>query len=109
MRLLYPPVDTKRFQKHALENRYDYSELFSFSRNRKPYILSIGQFRPEKNHALQLEAFLQLTRDHSAEIPADVKLVMVGSIRGGHSDDAARLELLKARAKELGLEVQLLL
>jgi alpha-1,2-mannosyltransferase len=42
--ILYPPCDTKSLE------RLSYSP-------RLPIILSLSQFRPEKNHALQISAF----------------------------------------------------
>ncbi|CAJ1035634.1 alpha-1,2-mannosyltransferase, putative [Leishmania guyanensis] len=86
---LYAPCDVARFaagsRPPALRN------------NR---IVSIGQFRPEKNHVLQLEAF------HAAvpRLPRDAKLVMIGGVR--NADDRKRVAQLNARAKELGVEKQ---
>jgi len=49
--ILYPPVDCNKYSKIKLGNRM-----------RK--VISIGQFRPEKNHLLQIEAFEEfLKRD----------------------------------------------
>lgn len=44
MRLIYPPVDCSQLKTLPLEGREN-------------LIVSIAQFRPEKNHMLQLEAF----------------------------------------------------
>lgn len=86
---LYPPCDVAGFgagsQPPALRN------------NR---IVSVGQFRPEKNHMLQLVAF------HAAvpHLPRDAKLVMIGGVR--NADDRKRVEQLHVRAKELRIEKQ---
>ena len=45
--ILYPPCDTKSLQSLSLANR-------------KQIVLSIGQFRPEKNHALQVKSFAEM-------------------------------------------------
>jgi len=49
--VVYPPCNTHAFGKLAL-------------RPRLPEIVSVAQFRPEKNHDLQLEAFARLLDDH---------------------------------------------
>ncbi|KAJ1802904.1 asparagine-linked glycosylation protein, partial [Coemansia sp. RSA 2599] len=50
-RVVYPPCDTARLVEFPLQSR-------------NPVIMSLAQFRPEKNHSLQIEAFAQLLRDH---------------------------------------------
>ena len=65
-------------------------------------IVSIAQFRPEKNHTLQLKAF-SLYKNHRSS--RNVKLVMMGSVRG--PEDELLLEELKQLRSELNLsEVQ---
>lgn len=93
--VVYPPCDTEAFKDFPL-------------RNRERVIVSVAQFRPEKGHGLQLEAMEQLLKDHpeyrqkeGSENPRAVQLVMVGSAR--NSSDQARIEYLKAKAKELGI------
>lgn len=61
------------------------------NRRREPIILSIGQFRPEKDHVLQIEA-MQLV---AKKIP-EAKLVLAGSCR--NSSDQDRLEYLQSIA-----------
>ncbi|KMS94369.1 hypothetical protein BVRB_022100, partial [Beta vulgaris subsp. vulgaris] len=66
--------------------------------NRQPWILSVAQFRPEKDHMLQLEAFalvLSLVKQHRNR----VRLVLVGGVR--NSDDQSLVDELVNRAKEL--------
>eukprot|EP00606_Chrysophyceae_sp_TOSAG23-5_P001090 GSChrysophyteH2.ASY1.ANO1.504.1 assembled CDS len=68
------------------------------------YILSVGQFRPEKDHSLQLVAFAQLLKadaSKGAERHKGVELVMLGSTR--NSDDEKLVQLLRAQATELGV------
>jgi glycosyltransferase involved in cell wall biosynthesis len=57
---------------------------------RPPTVICIARFRPEKGHALLLEAFARVAR----EIP-DARLVLVG--------DGELLDATKNRARELGL------
>lgn len=62
--------------------------------------------RPEKDHAAQLHAFKQLLTSHpeyGKPGNAHVQLVLVGGSR--NAEDAARVEGLRALAKELGIEV----
>ncbi|KAI8926932.1 hypothetical protein BC831DRAFT_399272 [Entophlyctis helioformis] len=77
--LVYPPCDTKALVKLPLANR-------------DPIVLSIAQFRPEKNHKLQLDAFARLLRQHP-EHAGKVVLTLVGSVR--NADDAGRVEQLR--------------
>lgn len=84
---LFPPCDTTSFvaaSKSAEERRHT--------------IVSVGQFRPEKNHMLQLTAF------HRAlpKLPADVRLVMIGGTR--NAEDEKRVAALRAEAARLGIE-----
>jgi glycosyltransferase involved in cell wall biosynthesis len=97
---------------------------------REPVVLSVGQFRPEKDHPLQIRAFarfLQLQQGQSQEgqgrggggggaggkrskegakavAPGDVKLVMLGSCRG--PEDEARVAALRRLVAEEGIEVR---
>jgi alpha-1,2-mannosyltransferase len=73
----------------------------SSSTQREKIILSIGQFRPEKDHELQIEALARLFEDHPA-LKGSITMVLVGGCRG--PPDEARLHHLQNRAKDLGLE-----
>lgn len=91
--IVYPPCDTK--------------ELSSFDlRQRERIILSLAQFRPEKDHISQIQAFHQLLEDHpeyrSTEKDLGVRLVLVGGSR--NDGDAARVAHLRKMAGELGIE-----
>jgi len=93
----FPPCTVEQFLKFSLEHP------------RKRQILSIGQFRPEKNHKLQLTTLRKLI-DSNPNKYDDVVLVMLclnvkaiaGSCRA--EDDEMRLEELKKLSKELKLE-----
>lgn len=89
MHILYPPCDTDSLRSFSIENR-------------EPWILSIGQFRPEKDHALQIKAFArmrEIVKENGR--PHDAKLILVGSCRG--RGDYDRVEKLRYLAKSLGV------
>lgn len=64
-------------------------------------VISLAQFRPEKNHSLQLRSFAQFLRQVDAKWKAKQKprLWLVGGCRG--AEDLQRLEGLKQLAIEL--------
>ncbi|KAG8214910.1 mannosyltransferase, partial [Butyriboletus roseoflavus] len=95
---VYPPCDTREMTRFSLQGR-------------ERIILSVAQFRPEKNLSMQLHAFAQLLMDHpeykslgivSSEDP--VRLVLLGGAR--HQDDLDRVESLRALARELDVQNQ---
>ncbi|EGG13977.1 glycosyltransferase [Cavenderia fasciculata] len=88
--LLYPPVDVS--SRIALPLNWQ---------KRKNMVLSIAQFRPEKDHMLQLLTLDHLLKTHPQH-KKDLELVMVGSCRG--EEDRGRVEQLEKKIKELGLE-----
>lgn len=78
------------------------------SKRSQGLIVSVGQFRPEKNHALQLEVMHKLVHDKEyasswlgTEMPRP-KLIMVGGAR--HAADKARVRALCDARSALGLE-----
>ena len=88
--IVYPPCDTTAFQQVPLE------------RDKKQFrIVSIGQFRPEKNHDLQLRVLKRFLSDLTPAERNRVKLVLIGSCR--NSEDCSRVDVLKHRAEELGV------
>lgn len=71
---------------------------------RHPWILSIGQYRPEKNHLLQLKAFHWLIQNYESELKeliGSLKLIIVGSCRNKGDED--RVKELKKQANLLGI------
>ncbi|KAM6598825.1 hypothetical protein CsatA_018434 [Cannabis sativa] len=87
---VYPPCDTSGLQALPLE------------RPSKPIkIISVAQFRPEKAHSLQLEAFSVALGKLQADFPRP-KLQFVGSCR--NTSDEERLQNLKTRACELKVD-----
>ena len=103
---IYPPCNTAHLLNIPLNS-------VKMARQRK--ILSVGQFRPEKDHMLQLKAFQRCIREcvetdcssidgdvnHTARSRKyeDVRLVLVGSSR--NKDDDALLTSLRRAAEEL--------
>ncbi|KAG9308815.1 mannosyltransferase [Chiua virens] len=95
---VYPPCDTREMTKFSLQGR-------------ERIILSVAQFRPEKNLPSQLHAFAQLLMDHPEYKTQGndlhkntVRLVLLGGAR--HQDDLDRVESLRALAKELDIQDQ---
>jgi len=87
---VYPPCDTSGLQVLPLERP-----------SKTPIIISIAQFRPEKAHTLQLEAFSFALKKLDADLPRP-KLQFVGSCR--NKSDEERLQNLKNRAIELKVD-----
>ena len=71
----------------------------SFSQVR---ILSIGQFRPEKDHPLQIKAMFELRQIITEEEWAKVRLVIVGGCR--NQEDWKLVQDLKDLTKYLSVE-----
>lgn len=86
-RIVYPPCDLSPFISRISLQR-DNSDL---------KILSLAQFRPEKNHKLQLDiAALVLKQIPRAEF------IFIGGCRG--SEDESRVNDLKEYAKKIGIQ-----
>lgn len=67
-------------------------------------ILSIGQFRPEKDHPLQLHTMYELRTilNKNEDLWNKLRLVVVGSCRG--DEDLERMQNMKDLSKHLSLE-----
>ncbi|WVN89502.1 uncharacterized protein L203_104727 [Cryptococcus depauperatus CBS 7841] len=90
--VVYPPCDTAEFVKLGNLDK------------RKREVVSLAQFRPEKDHAKQIHALAELFDEHTEyrKGPRAVKLVLMGGVRD--AADQARLEGLKDLAKKLDVE-----
>lgn len=89
--IVYPPCDVTDFLAHPLQDD-----------KRKPkQILSLGQFRPEKDHPMQLRAFQKFLSTVDDSKKSEFTLVLAGSCR--HEADQARVRALQELAKELGI------
>ena len=93
---LYPPCNTQLLQSIPLRNR---SIINPQAADRARVVLSVGQFRPEKDHSLQLRALRALRARGSRY--SDVRLVLAGSTR--NAEDRALVTALGAEARKLGV------
>lgn len=87
---VYPPCDTTGLQVLPLERLAT-----------TPIFISVAQFRPEKAHPLQLEAFSLAIRRLDADMPRPI-LQFVGSCRNKFDED--RLQKLQDKAVELNVD-----
>ncbi|KAK3258326.1 hypothetical protein CYMTET_32626 [Cymbomonas tetramitiformis] len=92
--LVHPPCDTTALQDLPLERAGGGEEGC--------YVVSVAQFRPEKDHRAQLRAWA-LARRHAKVLGSRLKVV--GGVR--NDGDAARLEALRQYAAELGVQDQI--
>ncbi|XP_076467981.1 GDP-Man:Man(3)GlcNAc(2)-PP-Dol alpha-1,2-mannosyltransferase-like isoform X2 [Babylonia areolata] len=88
--VVYPPCDVSEFVSIPL------SQLDSVSEKN---IISVGQFRPEKDHALMVRSF-KMFLDGEGE-PSEYKLLLVGGCR--NQGDVQRVQELKELAASLGV------
>lgn len=87
--IVYPPCDTSSLNSIDVHNR-------------QRLILSIGQFRPEKDHMLQIRAFSTFLNDSRYKMKnRDVKLILLGSCRGDSDEQIVRN--LRILADSLGV------
>ncbi|XP_065192595.1 GDP-Man:Man(3)GlcNAc(2)-PP-Dol alpha-1,2-mannosyltransferase-like [Sycon ciliatum] len=95
--VVYPPCDTSGFSANPLKPLPDRSTL-------KHLVVSVAQFRPEKNHALQLEAFALFHKNlHlNSKDQLDAELVLVGGCR--NEGDQQRVDELRVLARKLNIE-----
>lgn len=92
LHLVYPPCEVDYLKKIERGSR----------QLQKIRILSLAQFRPEKDHPLQLQAMYELREIIPEELFANVILVMCGSCR--NADDQMRVKDLQDLSKHLSLE-----
>lgn len=90
--LVYPPCEVDFLKK--IERRAERPE--------KIRILSLAQFRPEKDHPLQFQAMYELREIIPEELFERTTLVLCGSCR--NTDDSNRVKDLKDLSKHLSLE-----
>ncbi|KAJ6688330.1 GDP-MAN:MAN(3)GLCNAC(2)-PP-DOL ALPHA-12-MANNOSYLTRANSFERASE [Salix koriyanagi] len=87
---VYPPCDTSGLQVLPLERPA-----------KTPIFISVAQFRPEKAHPLQLEAFSVAIKRLDADMPRPL-FQFVGSCRNKFDED--RLQKLQDKAVELKID-----
>lgn len=90
--IVYPPCDTKALLKIPLQRK-------SESNNSILSIVSVGQFRPEKDHVLQIKSFGKFLDTKPTNVRKQYKLVLVGGCR--NQDDADRVDTLRELADQL--------
>ncbi|KAF4668748.1 asparagine-linked glycosylation protein [Perkinsus chesapeaki] len=88
--VVYPPADLRRGSGEGPRRGSDL---------RPQLVVSLSQFRREKNQALQLEAFAEVLK----RVPT-AKFTMMGAVRPNVADDAALVQELKSRAVSLGID-----
>eukprot|EP00033_Pygsuia_biforma_P001125 GCRY01001282.1.p1 GENE.GCRY01001282.1~~GCRY01001282.1.p1 ORF type:complete len:462 (-),score=103.13 GCRY01001282.1:1121-2506(-) len=89
--IVYPPCDTSGLQDIPLSSPLRQPNL----------IVSVAQFRPEKDHRKQLKA-LSVLLIRRPELKKQVTLVVIGSCR--NEEEGERVESLKSYSNALGLE-----
>jgi alpha-1,2-mannosyltransferase len=88
--IVYPPCDTDRLNALPLNHR-------------KKMLVSVAQFRPEKDHMMQLRALAKLFEKYPQWKTENVELVLIGSAR--NEGDANRVDGLKKECEVLGIKV----
>ena len=89
--IVYPPCDTGAFMTPVST---------PVKTNNQFRIVSVGQFRPEKNHEMQLTILQELLK--MIERKNHIKLVLIGSCR--NEEDKKRLERLRNEARQLHID-----
>jgi alpha-1,2-mannosyltransferase len=82
--IVYPPCDVSRLLQFPLHDR-------------KPVVVSVAQFRPEKNQILQVEAFAHYKKSNPL---SKAKLMIVGNVRNSRDEEIC--SSVKKRIAELG-------
>lgn len=92
--VVYPPCDVSAFLDLPLEEDGD---------KKCHSIVSVGQFRPEKDHRLQIRAFKKVLERRGAEPGGreTLRLVLVGGCR--NQQDEERVLMLRGLCHELGV------
>ncbi|XP_072858492.2 GDP-Man:Man(3)GlcNAc(2)-PP-Dol alpha-1,2-mannosyltransferase isoform X1 [Pogona vitticeps] len=90
--IVYPPCDVQAFLDIPLREKESAVEQ---------NIVSVSQFRPEKDHPLQIRAFAKLLEKIAGQ-QLQPKLILIGGCRN-HEDDQ-RVSGLKKLCQELGVE-----
>uniref|UniRef100_A0A1B6CFA8 GDP-Man:Man(3)GlcNAc(2)-PP-Dol alpha-1,2-mannosyltransferase n=1 Tax=Clastoptera arizonana TaxID=38151 RepID=A0A1B6CFA8_9HEMI len=91
--LVYPPCDVSALKSLSSD---------SVTKRKNINIISVGQFRPEKDHPLQLNSLKKLKEISSSEIWHSVRLIFIGSCRNREDED--RVNNLKEMCKQLEIE-----
>ncbi|KAJ7157845.1 mannosyltransferase [Mycena crocata] len=95
--LAYPP-----FRRSRVVSTHGASATRGSCARRARVVLSIAQFRPEKDHAMQVRALGMLLKEHPEYAAQGIQLVLIGGCR--NAEDEARVDGLRELARELGVE-----
>ncbi|XP_052526823.1 GDP-Man:Man(3)GlcNAc(2)-PP-Dol alpha-1,2-mannosyltransferase [Tympanuchus pallidicinctus] len=90
--IVYPPCDVQSFLDIPLEEEKNSAEYS---------IVSVSQFRPEKDHPLQIRAFAKLLKEKRLRQQLSLKLILIGGCRNQQDED--RVNNLKCLCEELGV------
>ncbi|XP_066504930.1 GDP-Man:Man(3)GlcNAc(2)-PP-Dol alpha-1,2-mannosyltransferase [Hoplias malabaricus] len=102
--VVYPPCDVQAFLGVPLEEEEEEEKKERKDGGKKCHsIVSVAQFRPEKDHQLQIKAFRKLLDKKGAEPGGreSVKLVLIGGCR--NQEDEERVRMLRGLCHELGV------
>ncbi|XP_071499973.1 GDP-Man:Man(3)GlcNAc(2)-PP-Dol alpha-1,2-mannosyltransferase-like [Diadema antillarum] len=91
--IVYPPCDTKEFTS---------LKIIPDEEKETKIVASVAQFRPEKDHALQVKSFAKLLTKLASEERDNVRLELIGGCR--NEGDESRVEALRNLCKDLGVE-----
>ncbi|XP_030635661.1 GDP-Man:Man(3)GlcNAc(2)-PP-Dol alpha-1,2-mannosyltransferase isoform X2 [Chanos chanos] len=96
--VVYPPCDVQSFLDIPLKGEEEDEE----DRKRRS-VVSVGQFRPEKDHRLQIRAFRKLLDKKGADPGGreSARLVLIGGCRNQEDED--RVLMLRGLCQELGV------
>ncbi|XP_058793185.1 GDP-Man:Man(3)GlcNAc(2)-PP-Dol alpha-1,2-mannosyltransferase-like [Phymastichus coffea] len=92
--LLYPPCDVDKLTQLPLLNEEQ--------KNHEIHIISVSQFRPEKNHKMMIEVMYKIKSIVDADTWKKIRLVLIGSCR--NEDDKSYVQKLKSLTKKLHIE-----
>ncbi|XP_026878129.2 GDP-Man:Man(3)GlcNAc(2)-PP-Dol alpha-1,2-mannosyltransferase isoform X1 [Electrophorus electricus] len=97
--VVYPPCHVQAFLDVPLDEEEEGEE----GGGRCHSVVSVAQFRPEKDHRLQIRAFRKLLDRKGAEPGSreSVKLVLIGGCRNQEDED--RVLMLRGLCQELGM------
>uniref|UniRef100_A0A8B9RFT4 GDP-Man:Man(3)GlcNAc(2)-PP-Dol alpha-1,2-mannosyltransferase n=1 Tax=Astyanax mexicanus TaxID=7994 RepID=A0A8B9RFT4_ASTMX len=96
--VVYPPCDVQAFLDVPLDEEEEQK-----GERKCHYLVSVAQFRPEKDHQLQIRAFRKLLDKKGAEPGGreSVKLMLIGGCRNQEDED--RVLMLRGLCQELGV------
>ena len=98
--IVYPPCDTKAFLE--LPIKFGSADTNEDEDKSIHSVVSVGQFRPEKDHPLQLRSFHEFLKCKMQKDRHRYRLILVGSCR--NQEDTDRVNSLKQLASKLEIQ-----